>query len=47
MLEGFYVVEGWMVEKLNIKGNEIPVFAIIYGFSHNEECAYTGSLKYL
>jgi len=43
--ENFYTVFGWMVEELG--KNEIPVYAIIYGFSQDGEGEYTGSLKYL
>ncbi len=43
----FFTVLGWMVKELNLKGNELMVFAIIHGFSQTEGQAFTGSLQYL
>lgn len=45
--ENFYTVLGWMLNVLDLKGNELIVFAIIYSFSQDGESEYTGSLKYL
>lgn len=36
-----------MVKDLELKGNELIVYAIIYGFSQTENQAFTGSLQYL
>lgn len=36
-----------MVKDLKLKGNELIVFAIIYGFTQAENQSYTGSLQYL
>ena len=41
------VLHGWMINDLNLKGNELLVFAIIYGFSQEESQYFTGSLQYL
>ena len=41
----YYSVQGWMVKDLNLKGNELAVFAIIYGFSQDNETWFTGSLN--
>lgn len=38
----FIVIREYMVSKLNLKGNELIVYAIISGFEE-----YTGSLNYL
>ena len=43
----YYSVQGWMVKDLNLKGKELAVFAIIYGFSQDNETWFTGSLNYL
>lgn len=43
----YITVQGWMVNDLQLKGTELMVFAIIYGFSQAEEQHYTGSLQYL
>ena len=43
----FISIQGWMVNRLNLKGNELLVYAIIYGFSQDGESRYTGSRRYL
>ncbi|MGF7010533.1 putative transcriptional regulator [Lachnospiraceae bacterium PF1-22] len=46
--ENFYVVQGWMLD-LGLKGTDIQLYAIIYGFSQNneEDQFFLGSLSYL
>ncbi len=43
----FYTVIGWMLNILELKGNELIVFAIIYSFSQDAISEFTGSIKYL
>lgn len=43
----FVDIQGWMVTKLKLSGNELFIFAIIYGFSQIEGHKFTGSLQYL
>ena len=43
----FISIQGWMVTRLNLKGNELLVYAIIYGFSQDGESRFTGSRRYL
>lgn len=43
----YFVVHGWMLNQLNLKGNQLQIFAIIHGFSHSEENEFKGSLQYL
>ena len=43
----YIVIQDWMVTDLKLKGNELLVYAIIYGFSQTENQKYTGTLKYL
>lgn len=45
--ENYISISGWMVTRLGLKGNELLVYAIIYGFSQNDEKSFTGSLQYL
>lgn len=45
--DNFIVIQGWMVTDLGLKGNDLMVYAIIYGFSHTEDNYFTGSLQYL
>ena len=44
MKEGTYItIQWWMVNELKLKGNELLVFAIIYGFCQDGESVYNGS----
>ncbi|MFQ6794687.1 MAG: helix-turn-helix domain-containing protein [Thomasclavelia sp.] len=43
----FIAIQGWMVNELNLKGNSLLIYAIIYGFSQTEEQWYNGSRTYL
>ena len=45
--ENYYQVQGWMINRLGLKGIPLSVYAIIYGFSQDGETEYTGSVKYL
>lgn len=45
--ENYIVIQGWMVNDLKLKGNELMVYAVIYGFSQTENQRFTGSLQYL
>ena len=46
--EGTYItIQGWMRTELKLSGNELIVYAIIYGFSQNKQGKFTGSAQYL
>lgn len=45
--ENYYVVHGWMLNKLGLKGTDLQVYAIIYGFSQTDRQNFTGSAIYL
>ena len=45
--DNFFLVAGWMLNRLNLKGVALQVFSIIYGFSQDGEGSFTGSLQYL
>ena len=45
--DNFFVVQGWMVNELDLTGNELMIYAIIYGFSQEPNSWYEGSLSYL
>lgn len=45
--ENYISISGWMVTRLGLKGNELLIYAIIYGFSQDGETRFTGSLQYL
>ena len=45
--ENHVVIQGWMVNELQLKGTELLIYAIIYGFSQDGQSKFTGSLQYL
>lgn len=45
--ENFIVVQGWMLKDLGLKGNELLLYACIYGFSQADNQKFSGSLQYL
>lgn len=45
--ENYVVIQGWMINDLKLKGNELIVYAIIYGFTQIEGQLFNGSLQYL
>lgn len=40
-------IQSFMVKDLNLKGNELLIYAIIYGFSQTDDTSFTGGLQYL
>lgn len=48
MTDNSYItIQSWMRTKLGLKGNDLLVYAIIYGFSQDQKSKFTGSLQYL
>ena len=45
--ENYYQISGWMLNRLQLRGTELQVFAIIYGFSQDSESMFSGSINYL
>lgn len=45
--ENYTVIQGFMISELNLKGNELLIYAIIYGFSQLEGQEFNGTLQYL
>lgn len=45
--ENYINIQGWMINKLKLKGNELLLYAIIYGFSQDGKNEYYGSLSYI
>lgn len=43
----FFTVHGWMITELNLKGVDLLVYAIIFGFSQDGETEFSGSIQYL
>lgn len=44
--ENFIALQGWQVAGLGLKGNELIIYACIYGFSQDDQ-KFSGSLQYL
>jgi len=45
--KSYVVLQGWMTSEMELKGSELIIYGIIYGFSQTENQRYTGGLKYL
>ena len=45
--ENYITIQGWMVSSFGLKGNELLIYAIIYGFSQADGQVFSGSLRYL
>lgn len=45
--ENYIVIQGWMITNLNLKGNDLIVYAIIYGYCQNGNGKFIGSRNYL
>lgn len=45
--DNYFVVHGWMIKDLKLKGNALNVYAVIYGFSQDGQSAFSGSASYL
>lgn len=45
--ENYITIQGWMVNRLGLTGNDLLTFAIIYGFSQDGEGEFKGSSKYI
>ena len=45
--KGYFVVHEWMVKELALKGTELLVYAIIFGFTQIEEQRFFGTRRYL
>ncbi|MBQ1759012.1 MAG: helix-turn-helix domain-containing protein [Prevotella sp.] len=43
----YITIQGWMRTRLNLKGVELMVYAIIYGFSQDGESVFSGTARYL
>lgn len=43
----YVLIQKWMMTDLNLCGNELLIYAIIFGFSQAEEQTYNGGLQYL
>lgn len=47
MTKDFILIFPWMIRSLKLKGNELLVYAVVYGFSKEDQGSWWGSLKYM
>lgn len=40
-------IQGWMISRLNLKGNELIMYALIHGFCQDKKSVYSLSFDYL
>lgn len=45
--ENYITIQGWMITDFRLKGFELLCYAVIYGFSQDNETKMTGGLEYL
>ena len=45
--ENFIAIHGFMVKELGLTGNELIAYALVYGFSQDDESEFKGSLNYV
>lgn len=45
--DSYICLQGWMITELELKGTELVVYAIIYGFSQDGSSSFAGTLSYL
>lgn len=45
--KNYTTLQGWMVSELKLSGLELICYALIYGFTQDEESVFMGSRKYL
>ena len=45
--ENYYVVHGWMRNRLALRGNELLIYAVLYGFTQDGVSEFRGTLEYI
>ncbi|MCR5252571.1 MAG: hypothetical protein K6C98_02525 [Treponema sp.] len=45
--ENYIQIAGWMLNELDLKGNELLIYALIHGFSQDGKSDYHGGLTYI
>ena len=44
--DNYIAIQGFMVKELELTGNELIAYALVYGFSQDGESKFKGSLNY-
>ncbi len=45
--DNYILIQGWMITGMKLKGNDLLLFALIYGFCQDKETQFKGTLKYM
>jgi hypothetical protein len=45
--DNYFVVKGWMMNELGLSGGSLIAYAVIYGFSQDNNSSFRGSVPYL
>ena len=45
--DNYVVIQGWMCNELDLKGTELLVFALVYGFSRDGASKFVGGRQYI
>jgi hypothetical protein len=45
--ENYILIQGFMITELGLKGTELLLYALIYGFTQDDETEFSGSWKYM
>lgn len=45
--KNFITIQGWMINDLKLSSNELLCYALIYGFSQDEQSVFSGSSSYI
>lgn len=45
--DNFITIQGWMVSRLGLSGNELLVYAIVYGFTQDGSTVFSGTARYI
>lgn len=43
----YITIQGWMISKLNLSGNNLLTYALIFGFTQDGESEFSGSINYV
>ena len=45
--ENYIVIHGWFINRLGLKGTDLIVYAVLYGFSQDGESEFRGTVDYI
>lgn len=45
--DNYILIQGWMIEELDLRGNELLAYALIHGFCQDGQSEFGGSTGYV